>query len=419
MKMIEILKQRKLFTSESVTEGHPDKVCDQISDAILDAILAQDLNGRVACETVASKDLVLITGEITANAEVDYEQIVRSKLKEIGYTSRECGIDAKTCTVMVQISKQSNDIAMGVDASLEYKKNSSAGALVGAGDQGIMFGFACRETEELMPLPISLSHRLAKRLAMVRQDGILTYLRPDGKTQVTIEYDEDDIPARVDTIVISTQHDEAVTQAQIHRDIRTYVIDPIVDANLIDDATRVLINPTGRFVIGGPEGDVGLTGRKIIVDTYGGYARHGGGAFSGKDATKVDRSATYAARFIAKNMVANGLAEKCEIQLSYAIGVAQPTSILVETFGTSRLTGDELVEIINKNFRLDPEGIIRMLDLRKPVFEQTAVYGHFGCAGVAWEQIIELKFPEWYAPDLSVPLGLVAGGVGGNSLVKD
>ena len=385
-----MLRQRKLFTSESVTEGHPDKVADQISDAVLDAILSQDPNGRVACETVASKGLVLVTGEVTANAEVDYEKIVRAKLKEIGYTSSEYGIDANTCTVLVQMSKQSNDIAMGVDESLEHKVNRDEEALVGAGDQGLMFGYACRETEELMPLPIALAHRLAKRLAEVRHDGTLAYLRPDGKTQVTIEYDEAGIPARVDTIVISTQHDANVTQAQIHEDVRQHIIDPIVDPKLIDDDTKFFINPTGRFVTGGPEGDVGLTGRKIIVDTYGGYARHGGGAFSGKDATKVDRSATYLARYIAKNIVANGLADKCEIQLSYAIGVAQPTSILVETFGTSKLTDEELVAIIKKNFKLDPEGIINMLDLRKPVFGPTAAYGHFGRENVAWEQVIEL-----------------------------
>jgi len=390
--MLETLKQRKLFTSESVTEGHPDKVCDQISDAVLDAILAQDPNGRVACETVASKDLILVTGEITANADVDYDHIVRTKLKEIGYTDKAFGIDANTCTVMTQLSKQSNDIAMGVDESLEHKENSEDDALVGAGDQGLMFGYACRETEELMPLPISLSHKLAKKLADVRHDGTLPYLRPDGKTQVTIEYDEDGLPARVDTIVISTQHDEDVTQSQIHEDIKKYVINPVVSSDLIDDATRFFINPTGCFVTGGPEGDVGLTGRKIIVDTYGGYARHGGGAFSGKDATKVDRSAAYVARYIAKNIVANGLADTCEIQLSYAIGVAHPTSILVETFGTSKFTGEELVAIINKNFKLDPEGIISMLDLKKPVFGPTATYGHFGCDGVAWEQVIELKY---------------------------
>lgn len=388
--MENLLKQRKLFTSESVTEGHPDKVADQISDAVLDAILAKDPMARVACETVASKGLVLVTGEITANAEIDYEKIVRAKLAEIGYTSTDVGLDGETCAVMVQMSEQSNDIALGVDEALETR-NADEDALVGAGDQGLMFGYACRETEELMPLPISLSHRLAKRLADVRHDGTLTYLRPDGKTQVTVEYDENGNPARVDTIVVSTQHDEDVTQEQIHADIRKFVIDPIVDPTLIDDRTRFFINPTGRFVIGGPQGDVGLTGRKIIVDTYGGYARHGGGAFSGKDATKVDRSAAYAARYIAKNIVANGLADKCEIQLSYAIGVAQPTSILVETFGTSELTGEELVAIINKNFKLDPEGIINMLDLRKPVFGSTAAYGHFGRDGVTWEQVFLLQ----------------------------
>ena len=387
--MAEMLKQRKLFTSESVTEGHPDKVADQISDAVLDAILAQDPMARVACETVASKGMVLVTGEITANADIDYEKIVRAKLIEIGYTSTDVGLDGHTCAVMVQMSEQSNDIAMGVDVALETREADDE-ELVGAGDQGLMFGYACGETEELMPLPISLSHRLAKKLADVRHDGTLTYLRPDGKTQVTVEYDENWNPTRVDTIVISTQHDEDVAQEQIHADIRKFVIDPIVDPTLIDDATRFFINPTGRFVIGGPQGDVGLTGRKIIVDTYGGYARHGGGAFSGKDATKVDRSAAYAARYIAKNIVANGLADKCEIQLSYAIGVAQPTSILVETFGTSTYTGEELVAIINKNFKLDPEGIINMLDLRKPVFGGAAAYGHFGRDGFTWEQVVEL-----------------------------
>ena len=388
--MAEMLRQRKLFTSESVTEGHADKVCDQISDAILDAILAIDPNGRVACETVASKDLVLITGEITANASIDYEKIVRAKLNEIGYTKKEYGIDANTCQVMIRLSEQSNDIAMGVDESFERKVNVDEQALVGAGDQGLMFGFACRETKELMPLPISLAHKLAKKLAEVRHNGTLTYLRPDGKTQVTIEYDEVGMPVRVDTIVISTQHDEFVTQTQIHEDLLKYVIGTVVDAALMDDETRLFINPTGRFVIGGPVGDAGLTGRKIIVDTYGGYARHGGGAFSGKDATKVDRSAAYVARYIAKNIVANGLADKCEIQLSYAIGVAQPTSILVETFGTSELTSDELVAIINKNFKLDPEGIINMLDLRKPIFGPTAAYGHFGREIFPWEQVINL-----------------------------
>jgi len=391
--MVKNLKQRKLFTSESVTQGHPDKVCDQISDAILDAILAIDPNGRVACETVASKNLVLVTGEITANASVDYEKIVREKLSAIGYTKREYGIDANNCMVMVQMSKQSNDIAMGVDAAFECKKNADENndTLVGAGDQGLMFGFACSETPELMPLPISLSHRLAWQLEKMRQNKTLPYLRPDGKTQVTIEYDEDGIQARVDTIVISTQHDPQIAQAQIHEDVKKHIINEIVDSRLMDKHTKIFINPTGRFVTGGPEGDVGLTGRKIIVDTYGGYARHGGGAFSGKDATKVDRSAAYAARYIAKNIVANGLASKCEIQLSYAIGVAQPTSILVETFGTSKLSSEELVALIHKNFKLDPEGIINMLDLRKPIFEKTATYGHFGRDEFAWEQVIEMK----------------------------
>ena len=384
------MKQRKLFTSESVTEGHPDKICDQISDAVLDAILAMDPFGRVACETVASKDLILVTGEISANAEVDYEKIVRAKLNEIGYTERELGIDANNCTVMIQMSKQSNDIAMGVDAAFETREVADEEILTGAGDQGIMFGYACRETEELMPLPISLAHRLAGKLSEVRHNGMLGYLRPDGKTQVTVEYDEAGKPVRVDTIVISTQHGDEISQEQIVADLKQHVIAPIVDASLIDDETKFFINPTGRFVTGGPEGDVGLTGRKIIVDTYGGYARHGGGAFSGKDATKVDRSAAYMARFIAKNIVANGLADACEIQLSYAIGVAQPTSILVETFGTSKLTSEELVAIIKKNFKLDPEGIINMLKLREPIFSQTAAYGHFGRTGVSWEQIIEL-----------------------------
>lgn len=384
------LKQRTLFTSESVTEGHPDKICDQISDAVLDAILAQDPNGRVACETVASKDLVLVTGEITANAEVNYEEIVRSKLREIGYTRRELGIDANNCTVMIQVSKQSNDIAQGVDESLELRR-WEGDAVTGAGDQGIMFGYACRETEELMPLPISLAHGLAKRLSKVRYDKTLPYLRPDGKTQVTVEYDEQRNPVRVDTIVVSTQHDEDVLHKQIRLDLNKHVIKPVIDASLIDEETRIFINPTGRFVTGGPEGDVGLTGRKIIVDTYGGYARHGGGAFSGKDATKVDRSAAYMARFIAKNIVANQLADACEIQLSYAIGVAQPTSVLVETFGTSTLSDVALVEVIQKNFKLDPEGIINMLNLRAPVFGPTATYGHFGRTDVPWEEVIELK----------------------------
>ena len=385
------INQRKLFTSESVTEGHPDKICDQISDAILDAILAQDSMARVACETVASKNLILVTGEITANAVVNYEQIVRNTLRKIGYTQPEYGIDAHNCRVMLEIVAQSHDIALGVDESLELRRSDLENGIVGAGDQGLMFGFACRETEELMPLPISLAHKLAKRLSTVRHDGTLAYLRPDGKTQVTVEYNELGAPIRVDTIVISTQHDEDVTQKQIGTDLKELVIDYVIDNSLIDDETIIFINPTGRFIVGGPMGDVGLTGRKIIVDTYGGYARHGGGAFSGKDATKVDRSAAYMARFIAKNIVANGLASKCEIQLSYAIGVAQPTSILVETFGTAHVPATELVRIINNNFKLDPEGIINMLNLRTPIFAKTATYGHFGSKELPWERIIKLE----------------------------
>ena len=383
-------QQRRLFTSESVTEGHPDKVCDQISDAVLDAILAQDPMARVACETVASKDLVLITGEITTTAVVDFEAVVRETVRGIGYTAKEFGLDADNCRVMVELSAQSADIAQGVDSSLEQREENEEEAVTGAGDQGLMFGYACRETEELMPLPISLAHRLARRLAAVRKDGTLAYLRPDGKTQVTVEYNENNEPVRVDTIVISTQHDEDVTHAQIVADLNAHVISPIIDANLMDEATRVFINPTGRFVIGGPEGDAGLTGRKIIVDTYGGYARHGGGAFSGKDSTKVDRSAAYMARFIAKNLVANNLADKVEIQLSYAIGVAEPTSILVEDFGTAKKTNAELVDIIKNNFKLHPEGIIEMLELRQPIFQQTAAYGHFGQDNLPWERVIEL-----------------------------
>ncbi|MDO5795058.1 MAG: methionine adenosyltransferase [Turicibacter sp.] len=384
------MKQRKLFTSESVTEGHPDKVCDQISDAVLDAVLAQDPMARVACETVASKDLVLVTGEITTDAKVDFEAIVRQTIREIGYTAKEIGLDADNCRVMVELNAQSPDIAQGVDASLEAREQDEAEAVIGAGDQGLMFGYACRETEELMPLPISLAHKLAKKLSEVRKNKTLAYLRPDGKTQVTVEYNEANEPVRVDTIVISTQHDEAVTHAQIVSDLKIHVIDDIIDPALMDAQTRIFINPTGRFVIGGPDGDAGLTGRKIIVDTYGGYARHGGGAFSGKDSTKVDRSAAYMARFIAKNIVANGLAEKCEIQLSYAIGVAEPTSILVEDFGTAKVSNEELVAIIKKNFKLHPQGIIEMLQLRQPIFKQTAAYGHFGQANLPWEQVIQL-----------------------------
>ena len=384
------MKQRKLFTSESVTEGHPDKVCDQISDAVLDAVLAQDLMARVACETVASKDLVLVTGEITTTAIVDFEAIVRQTIREIGYTAKEIGLDADNCRVMVELNAQSPDIAQGVDASLEARESDEEEAVIGAGDQGLMFGYACRETEELMPLPISLAHKLARKLSEVRKNGTLAYLRPDGKTQVTVEYNEANEPIRVDTIVISTQHNEEVTHAQIVADLKAHVIETIIDPKLMDEATRIFINPTGRFVIGGPDGDAGLTGRKIIVDTYGGYARHGGGAFSGKDSTKVDRSAAYMARFIAKNIVANGLADKCEIQLSYAIGVAEPTSILVEDFGTANISNAQLVEIIKNNFKLHPQGIIEMLELRQPIFKQTAAYGHFGQANLPWEQIIKL-----------------------------
>ena len=384
------MKQRKLFTSESVTEGHPDKVCDQISDAVLDAVLAQDSMARVACETVASKDLVLVTGEITTTATVDFEAIVRQTIREIGYTAKEIGLDADNCRVMVELNAQSPDIAQGVDASLEAREQDEEEAVIGAGDQGLMFGYACRETEELMPLPISLAHKLAKKLSEVRKNGTLDYLRPDGKTQVTVEYNEVNEPVRVDTIVISSQHDEEVSHAQIVADLKAHVIETIIDPALMDEATRIFINPTGRFVIGGPDGDAGLTGRKIIVDTYGGYARHGGGAFSGKDSTKVDRSAAYMARFIAKNIVANGLAEKCEIQLSYAIGVAEPTSILVEDFGTANVSNEQLVNIIKRNFKLHPQGIIEMLQLRQPIFKQTAAYGHFGQANLPWEQVIEL-----------------------------
>jgi len=385
------LKQRKLFTSESVTEGHPDKICDQISDAVLDELLKKDPMSRVACETAITTGLVLVMGEISTKAYVDIQKIVRNTIKKIGYDRGKYGFDADTCGVIVSIDEQSTDIALGVDEALETRDNHEANHLVGAGDQGIMFGYATNETEEYMPLPIVLAHKLAKQLAKVRKDNVLSYLRPDGKTQVTMEYDDNNVPVRIDTIVLSTQHDPNITQEQLHEDVKKYVIGEVVPKELITKDTRFFINPTGRFVIGGPHGDSGLTGRKIIVDTYGGYARHGGGAFSGKDATKVDRSAAYAARYIAKNIVANGLADKCEIQLSYAIGVAQPTSILVETFGTSKHTDEELVTLIKKNFKLDPEGIINMLDLRKPVFGKTATYGHFGRDDVAWEKVIKLK----------------------------
>ncbi|GGJ05228.1 S-adenosylmethionine synthase [Alicyclobacillus cellulosilyticus] len=376
---------RRLFTSESVTEGHPDKVCDQISDAVLDAILAQDPDARVACETLATTGLVLVAGEITTSCYVDIPKVVRQTLREIGYTRAKFGFDADTCAVITSIDEQSPDIAMGVNRALEARE--SDGHDIGAGDQGLMFGFACDETPELMPLPISLAHRLARRLSEVRKDGTLPYLRPDGKTQVTIEY-EDDVPVRVDTIVISTQHDEAVTLETIARDMHQHVISAVVPAHLLDERTRYFINPTGRFVIGGPQGDTGLTGRKIIVDTYGGYARHGGGAFSGKDPTKVDRSAAYAARYVAKNVVAAGLAKKCEVQVAYAIGVAHPVSIAVDTYGTGKVPDAVIVDLIRKHFDLRPSAIIEMLDLRRPIYRQVAAYGHFGRTDldVPWER---------------------------------
>ena len=375
----ELSMEKFLFTSESVTEGHPDKVCDAISDAILDACMEQDPMSRVACETVCCTGFVLITGEITTNAYVDMQKVVRDTVKEIGYTKSEYGFDGNTCAVLVAIDEQSADIAMGVDKALEAKKGDIKDDLdTGAGDQGMMFGYATNETEEYMPYPISLAHKLARRLTEVRKNGTLPYLRPDGKTQVSGEDDENGKPLRLEAVVLSTQHDDDVTQEKIHEDIKKYVFDPILPKELIDDDTKFFINPTGRFVIGGPHGDAGLTGRKIIVDTYGGYARHGGGAFSGKDCTKVDRSAAYAARYVAKNIVAAGLADKCEIQLSYAIGVAQPTSIMVDTFGTGKLPDEKLVEIVRQNFDLRPAGIIKMLDLRRPIYKQTAAYGHFG-----------------------------------------
>ena len=373
--------EKRLFTSESVTEGHPDKMCDAISDAILDALMEKDPMSRVACETASCTGFVLVTGEITTNAYVDIPKIVRETVKEIGYDKSEYGFDGNTCAVMVSIDEQSSDIAMGVDKALEAKENQMSEEeleAIGAGDQGMMFGYATNETEEYMPYPISLAHKLAQQLTKVRKDGTLTYLRPDGKSQVSVEYDESDKPVRLEAVVLSTQHDPDVTQEQIHEDIKKYVFDPILPAELIDENTKFFINPTGRFVIGGPHGDAGLTGRKIIVDTYGGYARHGGGAFSGKDCTKVDRSAAYAARYVAKNIVAAGLADKCEIQLSYAIGVAQPTSIMADTFGTGKVSDEKLVEIIRENFDLRPAGIIKMLNLRRPIYKQTAAYGHFG-----------------------------------------
>ena len=384
--------EKRLFTSESVTEGHPDKMCDAISDAILDALMEKDPMSRVACETATTTGVVMVMGEITTNAYVDIPKIVRDTVREIGYTRAKYGFDADTCGVITTIDEQSADIALGVDKALEAKENKMSEEeidAIGAGDQGMMFGFATDETEEFMPYPIALAHKLALQLTKVRKDGTLTYLRPDGKTQVTVEYDENDKPMRLDAVVLSTQHDPEVTQEQIHADIKKYVFDPILPADMVDDETKFFINPTGRFVIGGPHGDSGLTGRKIIVDTYGGYARHGGGAFSGKDCTKVDRYAAYAARYVAKNIVAAGLAKKCEIQLSYAIGVAHPTSIMVDTFGTGKLSDTRLVEIIRENFDLRPAGIIKMLDLRRPIYKQTAAYGHFGRndLNLPWEKL--------------------------------
>ncbi|WP_397539695.1 methionine adenosyltransferase [Rummeliibacillus pycnus] len=384
------MTNRRLFTSESVTEGHPDKICDQISDAILDAIIAKDPNARVACETTVTTGLVLVAGEITTSTYVDIKGIVRDTVSEIGYTRGKYGFDAENLAVLVAIGEQSPDIAQGVDQALEAREGSMTDAdieAIGAGDQGLMFGYACNETPELMPLPISLAHKLSRRLTEVRKSGQLNYLRPDGKTQVTIEYDENNHPVRVDTIVISTQHDEEVTLEQIQKDLKAEVIAKVVPAELLDESTKYFINPTGRFVIGGPKGDAGLTGRKIIVDTYGGYARHGGGAFSGKDATKVDRSGAYAARYVAKNIVAAGLAERAEVQLAYAIGVAQPVSIAVDTFGTGIVKESDLVEAIREFFDLRPAGIIKMLDLRRPIYKQTAAYGHFGRTdlNVPWE----------------------------------
>ena len=388
--------ERRLFTSESVTEGHPDKMCDQISDAILDALMAQDPMSRVACETATTTGMVLVMGEITTNAYVDIQKIVRDTIKEIGYTRGKFGFDAETCGVITAIDEQSADIAMGVDKALEAKEHTMSEeeiVAIGAGDQGMMFGYASDETPEYMPYPIALAHKLSRKLTEVRKNGTLPYLRPDGKTQVTVEYDENGVPARLDAVVLSTQHDPEVTQDQIHKDIKKYVFDAIIPEGMVDEKTKFFINPTGRFVIGGPHGDSGLTGRKIIVDTYGGMARHGGGAFSGKDCTKVDRSAAYAARYVAKNIVAAGLAKKCEIQLSYAIGVAHPTSIMVDTFGTGAVEDDKLVEIVRENFDLRPAGIIQMLDLRRPIYKQTAAYGHFGRTDIdlPWEKLDKVE----------------------------
>lgn len=384
------MTERRLFTSESVSEGHPDKIADQISDGILDAILAKDPLARVACETTVTTGLVLVVGEISTTTYVDIQKVVRETIRKIGYTRAKFGFDADTCAVMVAIDEQSSDIAQGVDDSLEFKsKDEDALDQIGAGDQGLMFGFAINETPELMPLPIALSHRLTKRLADVRKEGLLNYLRPDAKSQVTIEYDENGLPLRVDTIVISTQHHPDTTLEELQSDIKEHVIKAVIPPELLDNETKYFINPTGRFVIGGPQGDSGLTGRKIIVDTYGGYARHGGGAFSGKDPTKVDRSASYAARYIAKNIVAAKLADKCEVQLAYAIGVAQPVSIAIDTFGTGEVLESKLIEAVRKNFDLRPAGIIEMLDLRRPIYQQTAAYGHFGRTDIElpWEQL--------------------------------
>ena len=387
-----------LFTSESVTEGHPDKICDQISDAILDALLAQDPMSRVACETAITTGLVLVMGEVTTTAQVDLQNIIRNTIREIGYDASEKGFDANTCGVMVALDKQSTDIAMGVDKALEAKLTDSQIEAIGAGDQGMMFGYATNETDEYMPYPIHLAHRLSRQLSKVRKDGTLPYLRPDGKSQVTVEYDESGNPSRIDAVVISSQHSEDVSWDQIKEDIREKVIDPILPAELLDDDTKYYINPTGRFVIGGPNGDSGLTGRKIIVDTYGGWARHGGGAFSGKDCTKVDRSAAYAARYVAKNLVAAGLCDKAEIQLSYAIGVASPTSIRIDTFGTGKLSEDKLVDIIRENFDLRAAGIIQMLDLRRPIYKATAAYGHFGRndLDLPWEKLDKVDLLKKY-----------------------
>ena len=395
------MMEKHLFTSESVTEGHPDKLCDAVSDAILDACMEQDPMSRVACETASCTGFVLVTGEITTGANLDIPAIVRRTVNEIGYNDAKTGFDGNICAVMVALDKQSPDIAMGVDKALEARESGMDDAqldAIGAGDQGMMFGYATNETPELMPYPIALAHKLVRQLTKVRKDGTLSYLRPDGKSQVSVEYDESGRPLRLEAVVLSTQHDEDVTQEQIHADIRKYVFDPVLPAEMVDEDTKFYINPTGRFVIGGPQGDAGLTGRKIIVDTYGGYARHGGGAFSGKDCTKVDRSAAYAARYVAKNIVAAGLADKCEIQLSYAIGVAHPTSVMVDTFGTGKVSDEKLVDIVRENFDLRPAGIIKMLDLRRPIYRQTAAYGHFGRndLDLPWEKLDRIETLKKY-----------------------